>query len=268
MTTGTSTRNGATRQDITAPLHHQVYVVLRQQITDGQFEPGKAMPSEHRLEELFNVSRITIRRALDRLAAEGLIVRRHGKGTFAQPMITPPPIRTNIRGMLENLLAMGLRTKVDLIEFEYVAAPKEVAERLEIAPGSIVQRVARVRSHEGVPFSFLTTYVPEAIGRTYESGDLLEQPLLALFEKAGVTVAHADQTITAKLADTLVAPLLKVEFGAALLGIRRLVRDDKNRPVELLDALYRPDIYEYQMKMTRAGRKKEFIWSEAAGSHR
>lgn len=268
MTTGMNKRSAEARQDITAPLHHQVYVVLRQQITDRQYEPGNAMPSEHKLEELFNVSRITVRRALDRLASEGLIVRRHGKGTFAQPVITPPPIRTNMRGMLENLLAMGLRTKVDLIEFDYVAAPVDVAEKLEIAPGSVVQRVVRVRSHESIPFSFLTTYVPEAIGRTYESGDLLEQPLLALFEKAGVTAAQADQTITAKLADTRVAPLLGVEFGAALLNIKRLVRDKSGTPIELLEALYRPDIYEYQMKMTRTGKKKEFIWSEAASAPR
>jgi GntR family transcriptional regulator len=268
MTAGMNKRNAEARQDITAPLHHQVYVVLRQQIMDRHYEPGHAMPSEHKLEALFNVSRITVRRALDRLASEGLIVRRHGKGTFAQPVITPPPIQTNMRGMLENLLAMGLRTKVDLIEFGYMIAPAEVAEKLEIAPGSTVQRVVRVRSHEAIPFSFLTTYVPEAIGRTYEAGDLLEQPLLALFDRAGVTAAQADQTITAKLADTRVAPLLGVEFGAALLNIKRLVRDKNGTPIELLEALYRPDIYEYQMKMTRTGKTKELMWSEAADTSR
>jgi GntR family transcriptional regulator len=264
MTIGISRRTGEARQDIAAPLHHQVYVVLRQQIIDGQYPPGKALPSEHKLEELFKVSRITVRRALDRLASEGLVVRRHGKGNFAQPVITPPPIDTNLRGMLENLLAMGLRTRVDLIEFDYVPASPEVATRLELKQGAIVQRVIRVRRHENIPFSFLMTYVPEAVGRTYGPDDLLERPLLSLFEKAGVKVARADQTITAKLADTRVAPLLEVEIGAALLGIRRLVRDEKGRPVELLEALYRPDIYEYQMAMTRKGKKAEFIWSDSS----
>ncbi len=264
MTIGMSRRGGEARQEIAAPLHHQVYVVLRQQIIDGQYQPGKALPSEHKLEELFKVSRITVRRALDRLASEGLVVRRHGKGNFAQPVITPPPIDTNLRGMLENLLAMGLRTRVDLIEFDYVPASPEVATRLELQQGAIVQRVVRVRHHENTPFSFLTTYVPETVGRTYGPNDLLERPLLSLFEKAGIKVARADQTITAKLADTRVAPLLEVEIGAALLGIRRLVRDEKGRPVELLEALYRPDIYEYQMAMTRKGKKPEFIWSDSS----
>jgi GntR family transcriptional regulator len=250
------------RQEIAAPLHHQVYVVLRQQILDGDYAGGQALPPEHQLGALFSVSRITIRRALSRLAQEGLIVRRHGKGNFAQPMITPPSIDTNLRGMLENLLAMGLKTQVDLVEFDYVRASAEVARRLEVRPCTLVQRVVRVRRHEGTPFSFLTTHVPEDLGRSYQAEDLLERPLLSLFEKAGVKVARADQTITAKLADTRVAPLLEVEIGAALLGIRRVVRDQDDRPIELLEALYRPDVYEYQMSMTRRGQKPIFTWAD------
>ncbi|MBS7699783.1 MULTISPECIES: GntR family transcriptional regulator [unclassified Chelatococcus] len=262
MTTGITRRPKDLRQEIAAPLHHQVYVVLRQQIIDGDYPAGKALPSEHKLEDLFNVSRITVRRALDRLAAEGLIVRRHGKGNFAQPVITPPPIDTSLRGMLENLLAMGLKTRVDLVEFDYISASPEIAARLELEPGAIVQRVVRVRRHEDTPFSFLTTHVPEAVGRSYSQVELLERPLLSLFEKAGIKVARADQTITAKLADTRVAPLLDVDIGAALLSIRRLVRDQKGKPVEFLEALYRPDIYEYQMSMTRKGKRSEFLWSD------
>jgi GntR family transcriptional regulator len=258
-------RQEISRQEIAAPLHHQLYVVLRQQIMDGHFKTGEAMPSEHKLEEIFSVSRITVRRALDRLASEGLIVRRHGKGTFAQPVITPPPIHTNLRGMLENLLAMGLKTQVELLAFDYVPASADVAARLELEPGMTVQRVVRVRSYEATPFSFLTTHVPEAIGRTYGEADLLERPLLSLLEKAGVRVAEADQNITAKLADTNTAPRLGVEFGAALLCIKRVVRDQNQRPVEFLEALYRPDIYEYQMKMTRNGKRPGFIWSDEIG---
>jgi GntR family transcriptional regulator len=254
-------RSAEVRQELAAPLHHQVYVVLRQQILDGQFPPEQAMPSEHRLEVLFSVSRITIRRALDRLAGEGLIVRRHGKGTYAQPMITPPPIHTNLRGMLENLLAMGLKTDVELIEFSYLPASPDIAERLELPPGATVQKAVRVRSFEGTPFSFLTTHIPEAIGRSFEAADLMEKPLLALLERAGAKVSQADQTITAKLADTRIAPLLQVELGAALLCVKRLVRDQTGRAVEWLEALYRPDIYEYQMTMSRAKQGATGLWS-------
>jgi GntR family transcriptional regulator len=251
-----------TRQDVAAPLHHQVYSVLRQQIIEGHYAAGHPMPSEHQLEKIFSVSRITVRRALDRLASDGLIVKRHGKGTFAQPAITPPAIHTNLRGMLENLVAMGLKTKVEILEFGYLAAPIDVAAKLGLQPGERVQRAVRVRTYEGAPFSYLTTWVPEIVGRAYDEADMLETPLLSLFERSGIVVTEAEQSISAKLADTQTSSRLGVDLGAALLSLRRLVRDQKGQPVELLEALYRPDMYEYQMKMERKGKKAEFIWSD------
>jgi len=256
------------RQEVAAPLHHQVYSVLRQQIMEGQYATGHPMPSEHQLEKIFSVSRITVRRALDRLASDGLIVKRHGKGTFAQPVITPPAIHTNLRGMLENLVAMGLKTKVEIIDFDYLPASADIAARLELQPGDLVQRAVRVRTYEGTPFSYLTTWVPEHVGRTYSDKDMLETPLLSLFEKAGIIVTEAEQSIFAKLADTQTSARLGINLGAALLSIRRLVRDQKSRPVELLEALYRPDMYEYKMKMERKGKKAEFIWSDDNGISR
>lgn len=250
------------RQDVAAPLHHQVYSVLRQQIIEGQYPLGHPMPSEHKLETLFSVSRITVRRALDRLVSEGLVVKRHGKGNYPQPVITPPPIRTNLRGMLENLVAMGRKTGVEIIEFGYINAPSEVSTLLELPAGDVVQRVIRVRSFEKTPFSFLTTWVPERIGRTYTAKDLQEHPLLSLLEQGGTQITDAEQTISAKLADTRTAPRLGVELGAPLLAIRRVVRDQNGAPIELLEALYRPDIYEYRMKMARKGNKQEFVWAD------
>jgi GntR family transcriptional regulator len=156
---------------------------------------------------------------------------------------------------------MGLKTHVELIDFGYVAAPSEVATLLELEVDALVQKAVRVRSFDGTPFSFLTTHIPEAIGRSFAAEDLREKPLLALLERAGAEVSQADQTITAKLADTRVAPLLQVELGAALLCVKRLVRDQNDRPVELLEALYRPDIYEYQMIMSRAKQGATSVWS-------
>lgn len=246
--------------DQIAPLHHQVYVVLRQQISEGVYPRDRSIPGEVELSKLFNVSRITIRRALERLKNEGLVSRRQGKGTFAETAIPTKPIRANLQGILENLLAMGLKTQVRVIEFGYVGASPDIAAEMQVAPGSLLQKAVRVRSYKDEPFSYLTTYVPEDIGRSYSQGDLSAQPLLALLERAGVMVSAADQTISARLADPIVAPLLGVETGAALLSVRRLVRDQTDRPVEHLQALYRPDAYEYQISMSRITKAKSKIW--------
>ncbi len=255
--------NGA---GIPLPLYHRIYVVLRQQIAEGQWQPDGAMPSEHELAGLFDVSRITIRRALDRLGKEGLISRRRGSGTFAQPGREAPLIQQDLSGLLENLLVMGLKTSVRVLDFAYVTAPSEVAAALEVPARTLVQKAVRVRSHRGTPFSHLTTWVPEDVGRCYKRADLARRPLLALLEEAGCVVSRADQVISAKLADTAVAQELEMEVGAALLSVRRQVRDLNDRVIEYIEALYQPGLYEYHMAMRRVSRSGKSLWSAEAES--
>ena len=256
-------RDALTNDSVT-PLHHQVYMVLRQQIEEGLYHGEKPIPSEHELSQAFQVSRITIRRALDRLKQEGYVSRSRGRGTFARTPPQPQAISANLRGIFENLLAMGLRTRVKLIEFGYVPATPAVAKKLRLEPGATVQRAVRVRYHENIPFSHLTTYLPEDIGQHCDEQELSDKPLLLLMERAGIRVSAADQIVSAKLADTMVAPLLNVETGSALLWVKRLVFDQNDRPVEYLHALYRPDIYEYQMSMSRVEGEQAALWSPTA----
>lgn len=242
------------------PLYHRVYLVLRAQVEEGRFDPLAKMPGEHELAVEFAVSRITIRRALDMLERAGLVRRRRGAGTYACPPVAATPVRDNLRGLIENLLAMGLRTGVRLVEFGYVPASAEVAGLLGVAPGAEVQRSVRVRSSDGTPFSHLTAWVPAALGRAYGRDDLAERPLLALLE-AQRKIARAEQTISARLADAAVAPLLQVEVGAALLWVRRQVFDVDGGVIEAIDSLYRPDLYAYQIGLVRDGA----MWSPTRG---
>lgn len=266
---GTTTRRAqALEKDasIPLPLYHRVYLVLRQQIAEGQWEADAAMPGEHDLALSFNVSRITIRRALDRLGREGLISRRRGSGTFAQPTGDGEPIRQDLSGLLENLLIMGEKTTVRVLDFGYAAAPAEVAAALEVPTRSTVQKSVRVRSHRGRPFSHLTTWVPEEIGTRYVRADLARLPLLRLLEEAGFAASSADQVISARSADAAVAEALRVEVGAALLYVRRQVRDAKGRVVEYVQALYQPEVYEYHMGLRRVSRMGRSHWAAHAQS--
>lgn len=245
------------------PLHHQVYVVLRQQIAENVFTPDTPLPPEHDLSRQFGVSRITVRRALERLQAEGLITRHRGKGTFAKGAPTHPMVRAGMRGIFENLITMGLQTRVRLVEFGYTRVPAQVAAELGLPPCAEVQRAVRVRSHEDRPFAHLTTWLPADIGRTFTEAEMIDKPLLLLLERAGLTLSAADQSISAKLADPLVARLLNVEPGTALIWVRRTVRDQTDRAVEYLEALYRPDLYEYEMTLTRVGEGEGGLWQPA-----
>ncbi|MDE3079932.1 MAG: GntR family transcriptional regulator [Paracoccaceae bacterium] len=233
------------------PLFHQVAVLLRDQILSGVHAEGDRLPSEAEICEAFGVSRITAKRALDELAAEGLVVRSRGRGTLVQRDATVVPFEVSVDGWIENISRMGEMTTVELLEFDYRRAPQTVARELEIAPDTEVQRSIRVRARDGVPLSWLETWVPAQIGRSYTAEDMGAMPLLHLLERAGVKVAAAQQTITAALAAPHVAQALGVQAGAALLDVRRVVRDRAGRPVEYISILYRPDLYRFAMNLTR-----------------
>lgn len=236
-----------------SPLYHQIYLILRQRIADGEFDAEGTLPSEQELGEFHGVSRITAKRALDELATDGLVVRERGRGTRLVEKRRRVRISGRGTGELDPLLAMGGETEVAVMEFGYDAATPDVAETFGLQVGTPVQRAVRVRSIGGDPFSHLTTYVPEAFGRTYGRDDMAEMPLLSLLTRAGATPANADQAVSATLADTVVAQRLNVDVGAPLLRIRRVLRDLDGRPIELLVALYRSDIYQLTMTLSSSG---------------
>ena len=234
-----------------SPLYHQIYLIMRQRIVDGEFGTGGSLPSEQELAEFHGVSRITAKRALDELANDGLVVRERGRGTRVVEGRAGVRISGQGTGAFDALLAMGGETEVAVKEFGYAPAEDDVAAALDLPLGTTVQRSVRVRSVGGDPFSHLTTHVPEEIGRRFEKSDLANTPLLALFERAGVTPAAADQAVSATLADMVVADRLGIDVGAPLLRIRRVVRDADGRPIELLVALYRSDLYRLTMTLSR-----------------
>lgn len=237
--------------DSPLPLYHKVYLLLKQRLQSGGFAQDAAMPGENALAAEYGVSRLTIRRSLEALEAEGLIERRQGRGTFAVDLaaLSAPQHSSDIDALMAHLAHMGMQTQVRLLEFDTAPAAPQVAARLELPVGSPVQRSVRVRSYQGLPFSHLITHVPGEIGQRIRRKDLGAKPLLAIFRDLGVRVARAEQSISAVLAEPGPAGLLDVPVGSALLSLHRLVRDESGRPVEWLQALYRPDRYEYRMNM-------------------
>jgi GntR family transcriptional regulator len=233
------------------PLFHQVAVILRDQLASGVHAEGERLPSEAEICETYGVSRITAKRAMDELANEGLVTRSRGRGTIVSRGAGMTPFAVSVDGWIENISRMAQLTTVKLLEFDYRRASQTAARELGLREDAEVQRSLRVRSHKGTPLSWLETWVPEDIGRSYTADDMGALPLLHLLERAGVRVASAQQTITATLAGPHVAHALGVQTGAALLDVRRVVRDDTGRPVEYISILYRPDLYRFAMNLTR-----------------
>ncbi len=241
------------------PLYHQVYSILRNKILSGELPHGAMLPGELEIVRQFGVSRITAKRALNDLAALGLVARERGRGTRVTLHERSPLVHGNAEGLFENLLAMGLDTEVSVLTFDYRPAGDEVAGLLECAATDIVQHIIRIRSLGGAPLDYLTTHVPQDIGRRYSERDLTSETLLATLERFGAVATTAEQTISATLAGATVAPALGVEFGSPLLSVERVARDRDGRAIEHIHALYRPDVYQFRMKLTR-GDDGEKTW--------
>jgi len=242
----------------------QVYLVLRDRILSGAIGFGAKLPTENELAEFHGVSRVTVRRALGELARERLIERRRSAGTRAIYRPAPAPITADISGVLANLADMGRRTAVKLLAFDYVPAEGSVAQALGVGHDQLLQRSVRVRSIDGMPFSYLTTYVPESISITFTRQELAIRPLLDLLERAGVKVERARQRISAGLATPDVAEALDLRSGSPLIELIRVVYDQAGRGVEHLHALYRPDRYAFEIDLVRSGAAKAKAWSPIA----
>lgn len=257
--------NETARSAVEPGKARQVYLLLRERIGAGM-PSGLRLPGEATLAAEYGVSRVTLRRALDQLAAEKVIVRRPGSGTFVQRDGTQPPIRANLADVFTDLKEMGWQSGVRLLSFGYGPAPSDIAAALRLPPGSRVQRSVRVRLIDGAPFSYLTTHVPEAIGTTYSEADLAATPLLELLERSGVVATQAQQTIGATLAGPETAEALDVAVGAPLLSLTRVVlgsggQGSDGQGVEHLHALYRPDRFSFQMDLQRSGARGRRHWN-------
>lgn len=251
------------------PKYHQIYLVLREQLHEGRFIDG--VPGELALMREFGVARVTVRKALELLAAEHLIRRTPGRGTVPLPSTAPPRTQPGMRrdpvggegerfdGLFENLIGMGLQTQVKVLSVRSVPCPPGVADALQLDAGTPVQKVQRIRLTREGPLSHITTYVPQELA-PFRRRELAKKPVLMLLEQSGVQVGRATQVISARLADAEVAPHLDVAVGSALLSVQRMVFDRRHRPVQWLLGLYRPDRYEYRTELSRVGRIDARVW--------
>jgi GntR family transcriptional regulator len=240
------------------PLYHQIYLILREEFASRR--ATELLPTELELVNRFKVSRITLRRAMDKLVKEGLIYRQRGLGSFVKETAAGAA-GSSKGGLLENIISMAAKTTIRLLSIETISPPASIAADLELSADGKVVKVIRLRSLGDDPVSYITTYVPDHLSGCLNPDALVSKPMLRLLEEHGVQVAHARQTITARLADTVVASLLQTEVGAPLLAVNRLVRDASGKPVQALYGVYRPDRYEYRMELSRVAEEGEArVW--------
>jgi GntR family transcriptional regulator len=225
------------------PLYHQLYERLRSRILTGDLEPGDMLPTETELLEKYAVSRNTVRQALDALVNDGLIYRQRGRGTFvARPAIEQGLSR--IVSFTEDMRGRSLEPDTVVLNKALIPAPDNIAEALEVEPGTELAHLERLRLADGEPMSveksFLVhRYCPGVLAQDYGLIPLREE----LARRYNLHLVHARQKIRATAASPETAKKLTIEPGAPLLFIERTTYSDQGIPVEYLLIYNRGDRY-------------------------
>ncbi len=214
------------------PLYHQAYLILREKIRRGELAADEALPGEFELADLLGVSRITITRAVNDLAAEKIVVRQRGRGTVVAASVQAPLVRGSYDGLVESIERMGLSTRTDLLETGRAKASRDTAERLDIAVGAPIVRSVSRRLIEGEPFSLVVSHVPEDVSKRFSKKELKTFTLTVLLQRQGMLRLTAEQWISAVVAEPQAAPLLGVAIGSPLLQVERVLSDEAGRPIQ------------------------------------
>ncbi|MDE2428649.1 MAG: GntR family transcriptional regulator [Burkholderiales bacterium] len=236
-TGGTSSAVGAS--PTFSPLYQQIKLLITQGLQSGEWKPGELIPSEMELASRFKVSQGTVRKAIDELSAENLVVRRQGKGTF---VATHHEARAQFRFLrLAPDEGVPHYPENKIIEVRRLRAPAEVARLLDIKSGDSVVFIRRVQSFSGVPTILDDLWLPGAIfkGLTAERLNEYKGPMYGLFEtEFGTHMIRASEQIRAVCADEVAAQLLQVDVGMPLLNVERVSFTYGDKPVELRRGLY------------------------------
>ncbi len=222
-----------------SPLYRQIKDLILRELASGEWRPGEVIPSEAELALRFNVSQGTVRKAIDEMAAENLLVRRQGKGTFVATHNDPRAFFRFLR-IVPNEGGVAVPHSVPL-ECWRAKAGQEAARLLEIPPGSPIIIVSRLLEFGGRPVVLDEIYLPGETfqGMTLEMLQESQESLYTLFEtRFGVRMIRAEERLRAVAADRNSAERLKVGEGAPLLSVERITYTYGDKPVEWRRGLY------------------------------
>ncbi|NDY89882.1 GntR family transcriptional regulator [Ideonella livida] len=233
-----------------SPLYQQIKALLVRSLQSGEWKPGESIPSEMELAARFKVSQGTVRKAIDEMATENLVVRRQGKGTFVATHAEENIQYRFLRLAPDDGVASGMARH--FLECKRMRAPADVGRALDLKAGESALVIRRTLSRAGVAVVLDEIWLPAGPfkGLTAERLASYAGPMYALFEtEFGVRMIRAEEKIRAVVADAASAELLGVPVGAPLLSVERLAHTYGDKPVELRRGLYNTNAHYYRNEL-------------------
>ncbi|RUA01361.1 MAG: hypothetical protein DSY89_04720 [Deltaproteobacteria bacterium] len=237
-------------RDGSIPFYYQVAETLKERIVSHKYEPDALLPSESRLSEEFNVSNITIRKAMALLVKEGLILRKRGIGTRVisrKERRIPLKITGNFRDWVDSALRKRYRLTVDVLSLEKISCPQPIAKTLGRDSDKEVWCLRRVRRLKGEPASYYINFIPVDMVGKLKKRDFTTHSFIEVFKNAGkIPIAKTSQQVEAVVSDMDVSSILGIHFGSALFFVENVYYSADSRPLEVTHIYFRGDRYIYK----------------------
>jgi GntR family transcriptional regulator len=233
------------------PLHEQISSWLKEEMAAGRLPPESQLPSEHELCDRFGVSRVTVRRALQTLDADGLIYRRPGLGSFVCDRRMSHGL-VRLTDFAQDMGRAGIRATSRVLARGTEPCPELIAERLGLSPGAPVLRLERLRLGNGEPMAVDVTWIPPYYAQLLEGHELVLETIYQVLEREyGIQAVSGRYRISAATADEETARRLEVEPGDALMVLDRTTRTLGQKVLYYQRRFLRADRMAYELEVAR-----------------
>ncbi len=230
------------------PLYHQIKEILEERIKNGTYPVGSIFPSESELQALFSVSRVTIRQAIQLLAADGLLEPHRGIGTIVKERKLFNEQIEYIKSFSNEMRERGITPGLSYADFRTERAGIEVAQSMQISENDIVCHLTRIRTGDDVPMLFEECYFPEYMS------DILQEnyqapSLYAALVQNNIRIEHTKDSYSAGLANFATAQALNIKPNSAVMIRTRISYDKEGRIIEYTKMNYNASLYSYTIEL-------------------
>lgn len=229
------------------PVYIQIHNEIRKEIESGKWAVGERIPSERQLSQDFDVSRMTLRQAIQTLVDEGILQRQVGSGTY----VASSKVQEKMSGttsFTEITESQGKKPSSKTVSYHVADPSISEIEKLKLKNGDQVLRMERIRYADKQPICFEVATIPIDIVNSLNKKDITSSLYKALEDKAGLKLGNATQTVSAILASEKIANFLNVKRGSAVLRVRQITTLDDDRPFEYVRSQYAGDRFEFYLE--------------------
>ncbi|MBC2146952.1 GntR family transcriptional regulator [Listeria booriae] len=219
------------------PIYIQIQSEIKQKIEDGTWQVGKAIPAERQLAEMFHVSRMTVRQAIQGLVDDTILQRRVGAGTFIAEKKMTEHLEA-VTSFTNLMIHEGKVPSSRIVSYGIRPASTQEREALQLPENSNVMRIERIRYGDKIPILFEIVVVPENIASLLTKEDIMESLYEVILSKLGQNIGEAEQIMEAALVSEKVAPYLDVKMGSPVMKLRQITFLQDGRPFEFTRSQY------------------------------